>query len=155
MEGTDPALDGHIASLAVQLTLGAAVILTSVTIQMMFLVTGEPVLLRAVRRWRIVTRFQSGLLTGLVVLWFFLAICIQCWLWALLFYALGTMETLEEALYFATVTFTTLGYGDVVIEGHWRLLSAFCAANGIIIIGLTTAIVFLAVQIIFGFRTGR
>jgi hypothetical protein len=40
--------------------------------------------------------------------------------------------THEQAFYFSTVTYTTLGYGDVVMEGGWRLLATFEAANGII-----------------------
>ena len=38
-----------------------------------------------------------------------------------------TLSTFEEAIYFSTVTFASLGYGDVVIDGHWRLLSAIQA----------------------------
>jgi hypothetical protein len=87
-----------------------------------------------------------------VVLWFFLSVCLQCWLWAALLLQLGALGSLEEALYFATVTFTTLGYGDIVLGQDWRLLGAFAAVNGTIIIGWTTAMVFLAVQEIYGTR---
>jgi hypothetical protein len=87
-----------------------------------------------------------------VVLWFFLSVCLQCWAWAGLLLRLGALESFEEALYFATVTFTTLGYGDIVLGPDWRLLGAFAATNGTIIIGWTTAMVFLAVQHIYGDR---
>lgn len=85
-----------------------------------------------------------------VVIWFFLSICLQCWAWAGLFLWLGALDSFEEALYFATVSFTTLGYGDIVLGPDWRLLGAFAATNGTIIIGWTTAMVFLAVQGIYG-----
>lgn len=85
-----------------------------------------------------------------VVLWFFLSLCVQCWLWGGLLLALGAFGALETALYFATVTFTTLGYGDVVLGPDWRLLGAFAATNGTLIIGWTTAMVFLAAQRIYG-----
>ena len=81
-----------------------------------------------------------------VVLWFFLAICVECWLWAGLFLGLGAVPDFETALYFATVTYSTLGYGDVVLGEDWRLLSAFAAANGAIVFGWTTALVFLVAQ---------
>jgi hypothetical protein len=84
------------------------------------------------------------------VLWFFLSLCLQCWVWAALLLALGAFATLEAALYFAVVTFTTLGYGDLVLGADWRLLGAFAAVNGAVIIGWTTAMVFLAVQRIYG-----
>ena len=44
------------------------------------------------------------------------------------------------------VTFTTLGYGDVLLDEEWRLLASFEAANGIIIFGWTTAIIIAIVQ---------
>ena len=44
------------------------------------------------------------------------------------------------------VTFTTLGYGDIVLPDRWRLLSSFEAANGIIMFGWTTAVVMYVVQ---------
>ena len=47
------------------------------------------------------------------------------------------------------VTYTTLGYGDVVLIERWRLLSSFEATNGIIMFGWTTAIVIAAVQRIY------
>jgi hypothetical protein len=95
-------------------------------------------------------QLRQALTIVAVVLWFFLSICVQCWAWAALFLWLGALGSVEEALYFATVTFTTLGYGDIVLGRDWRLLGAFAATNGTIIIGWTTAMVFLAVQQIYG-----
>jgi hypothetical protein len=40
------------------------------------------------------------------------------------------------------VSFTTLGYGDIVLGEGWRLLASFEAANGIILFGWTTALIF-------------
>jgi hypothetical protein len=94
---------------------------------------------------------QAGTIVA-VVLWFFLSLCLQCWVWAALLLRLGALGSLEEALYFATVSFTTLGYGDILLGPEWRLLGAVAAANGTIIIGWTTAMVFLAVQEIYRAR---
>ena len=44
------------------------------------------------------------------------------------------------------VTFTTLGYGDIVLDENWRLLASFEAATGIIMFGWTTAIVLASLQ---------
>ena len=52
----------------------------------------------------------------------------------------------EEALYFSTVTYTTLGYGDVILDERWRLLGSFEAANGIVMFGWTTALIFVAIR---------
>jgi hypothetical protein len=87
-----------------------------------------------------------------VVLWFFFAICLQCWFWCILLLKLGAFDSMEESLYFATVSFTSLGYGDIVLGEDLRLLGAFCAANGALIIGWTTALIYLAVERTYGLR---
>lgn len=74
-----------------------------------------------------------------VVIWLLGAISVAIWIWAGLFLLLGVFSTLEPALYFSAVTFTTLGYGDLVIGSEWRLLSGIVAANGLILFSLTTA----------------
>lgn len=101
------------------------------------------------------TNFSKALVIVIVVLWFFLSICVQCWAWSGLLLWLKAFRSLEEALYFSTVTFTTLGYGDIVLGPDWRLLGAFAATNGAIIIGWTAAIIFVAVQRVFEFSPGR
>ena len=130
-----------------QLLIGMAAIAASVVIHAAFMLAagrlrrrGAPLPRRPLR--------QAATIVA-VVLWFFLSVCLQCWAWAVLLLRLGALGTLEEALYFATVTFTTLGYGDIVLGPDWRLLGAFAATNGTIIIGWTTAMVFLAVQEIY------
>lgn len=71
---------------------------------------------------------------------------VQMALWALLFLLLGEFEDFTAALYFSGVTFATLGYGDVVLSQHWRLLSPLEAANGILMFGVSTAIMTAAVM---------
>ncbi|MGB0720447.1 MAG: potassium channel family protein [Bdellovibrionales bacterium] len=72
----------------------------------------------------------------------FSAHIVQIWIWALLYLYVGALPDLEESLYFSTSTFTTVGYGDVVITKGWRLLSSFQAANGFILFGWSTAFIF-------------
>jgi voltage-gated potassium channel Kch len=79
----------------------------------------------------------------------FLASAVEAGLWAATYLALGAIPGVERAMYFSTVTYTTLGYGDVVMEERWRLLSALEAANGIIMFGWTTALIFAAVQVVY------
>lgn len=61
-----------------------------------------------------------------------------------------SLHTFEEATYFATVTFASLGYGDIVISGPWRLLSAIQAMNGLLVFGWSTALLFAVVERIWG-----
>ena len=68
------------------------------------------------------------------------SISISVWLWALCLLGLGVFHEAETSVYFALVSFTTLGFGDIVLEKQWRILSGMMAANGLLIFGLTTAV---------------
>jgi choline-glycine betaine transporter len=54
--------------------------------------------------------------------------------------------SIEEAVYFSFVTFTTLGYGDITLSEGFRVLSGIQALNGIILVGWSTAMIFSVVQ---------
>jgi hypothetical protein len=87
-------------------------------------------------------------LGSVVLLMFFLSL-VEVSAWAAVYLMGGAFQEIETALYFSTVTFTTLGYGDVLLAENWRLVAAFEAANGIIIFGLTTAVVVATVQRVY------
>ena len=72
-------------------------------------------------------------------LWIIGIMTVGVWLWAGLFLFLGVFDTLEPAVYFSLVSFTTLGYGDVILPHEWRLLGGMCAANGFMTFGLLVA----------------
>ena len=55
-------------------------------------------------------------------------------------------KSFEDATYFSTVTFTSLGYGDIVLVGAWRMLSAFQAMTGLLVFGWSTALLFTVVE---------
>lgn len=76
----------------------------------------------------------------------FLIHTIEIWLWAALYIVLGQFDEMQRALYFSTVTFTTLGYGDITLSDRWQLLSSLEAANGIILFGVSTAFAFAAMR---------
>lgn len=66
--------------------------------------------------------------------------------WAGAYIALGEFDAIEPAVYFSNVTYTTVGYGDIVLSPGRRLLASFEATNGILMFGWTTAVVIAAVQ---------
>ena len=84
-----------------------------------------------------------------VVILMFLVLLMEVLVWASTYLALNAIQGFERAFYFSMVTFTTLGYGDVVLAEQWRLLGSFEAANGIIMFGWTTAIVIAAIRNIY------
>jgi hypothetical protein len=59
--------------------------------------------------------------------------------WAVTFLAVGAFDTLEPAVYFALVSFTTAGFGDITLAPDWRLLSGLTTANGFLMFGWSTA----------------
>jgi hypothetical protein len=67
---------------------------------------------------------------------------IEIWLYASAYLAVGALSDLETALYFSTTSFTTLGYGDIVLDRRWRLLGAIEGANGLLLFGWSTASLF-------------
>lgn len=64
---------------------------------------------------------------------------IEIWSYAALYLALHAFRDLEEALYFSTVTYSSIGYGDVLLPHAWRILGAIEGAVGIIMLGWSTA----------------
>ncbi len=82
-------------------------------------------------------------MTG-IVLGVFLCHIISIWSWAALLLVLDihALKTLEESLYFALVSYTTIGYGDITLDQNWRLLGAFAGANGVMLLGWSTAFLY-------------
>lgn len=64
---------------------------------------------------------------------------VEIWAYAGLYQAVGAIPDFESALYFSTVTYSTLGYGDILLDSDWRILGAVEAANGLVLLGWSTA----------------
>lgn len=60
--------------------------------------------------------------------------------WATTLLWLRIFGSFGEAFYFALVSYTTVGYGELLPPEHWRVLGAMAAANGFINIGLLTTL---------------
>jgi voltage-gated potassium channel Kch len=67
-------------------------------------------------------------------------------LWAVLFMMLGEFSGFGSAYYHSAVNYTTLGYGDVIMSSSWRLLGALEAADGMLMFGVSIAIIFTVIQ---------
>lgn len=87
-------------------------------------------------------RYWKIPLLVMAVLGTFSAHIVQIWLWAVFYMFIGVMPDFEEALYFSTSSFTTVGFGDVFLDKEWRLVSSFQSANGFILFGWSTAFIF-------------
>jgi len=93
--------------------------------------------------------FAKAFRVSAIITMMFIVTVFEALLWALVYWGKGAIDTLEQAMYFSMVTYTTLGYGDIVLDQQWRLLSSFEAANGIIMFGWTTSIVIAYLQHVY------
>jgi hypothetical protein len=67
-------------------------------------------------------------------------------LWAIVFVLCGAITTFETAFYFSAVNYTALGYGDLILSSPWRILGPLEAINGLLLIGLSTAGMFVVLN---------
>jgi hypothetical protein len=136
-----------------KLATGMGMMVVTIIIHALFMVGGVKV-----ARWRrsrfgdVGKEMVKVVLLSALTVWMFLAIVLEAGLWALLYLfnpLITALPDLETAFYFSMVTFTTLGFGDVVLTGQWRTLASIQAANGVIIFGWTTALIFYFIQHIY------
>lgn len=105
---------------------------------------------RAIRSERSVERLRHidplsprGVLFTLgLVLSIFVLHGIEIWLFAGLYLALGAFSGLEDALYYSTISYTTVGYSDVNVADDWRLIGPFQSILGMVMLGWSTAFFF-------------
>ena len=123
-----------------QILIGAGLLLATTIISVSALLLVEIVLTRR-REWLLKPPHTIKMVTLLcgAVVWFLLIISAAVWIWAIAFLGLGLFETAEEAVYFSIVSFTTLGFGDVLLPKEWQLLSGMASINGLLMIGFQTA----------------
>ena len=95
-------------------------------------------------------KLGGTLIVALFVFLMFVASVLEALIWALVYVDQQAIADLSTALYFSMVTFTTLGYGDIVLENEWRLVASFQASVGLIMFGWTTALVVNVVDDVFG-----
>jgi len=133
--------------MARQLLIGSALVIATVFVHAL----ATSLLLPTLRRlqpgsWKPRGRLTEMNIVAILVLLLFLTAVVEVALWAVVYVQVGALVGFEEALYFSMVTFTTLGYGEIVLMERWRLLASFEAATGIIMFGWTTAIILAAIQ---------
>ena len=74
---------------------------------------------------------------------------IQTSLWAVYYYTQNLFSDFETSLYFSMVSFTTLGYGDVLLPKKWRLLGVVEGFSGVLLCGISTAFIFAVINAVF------
>jgi voltage-gated potassium channel len=70
--------------------------------------------------------------------------------WAMFFVLVGGLPDFESAAYFSLTSYTTVGYGDVVLPEPWRLLGPIEAAVGVLMLGWSTGILVTVIGVVYG-----
>jgi Ion channel len=110
---------------------------------------GFDVLLRAMVRsdalaksgFRPVTRWVIGL-----TCWLTLIHLAEISVWGLFYFWQDCLPDAESAFYFSGVTYTSLGYGDLMLPKSWRMLAPLETLTGILMCGLSTGFFFAVVS---------
>jgi len=66
--------------------------------------------------------------------------------WGLFYWWQKCLPDAESSFYFSAVTYTTVGYGDLVLPQEWRLVGAVEGLTGILMCGLSTGLFFAVVS---------
>jgi len=82
-------------------------------------------------------RLMSGLL---------LLHLLEVGIWAGAFLLCGILPDFETSFYFSLTSYTTVGYGDVLLPVNWRLIGPIEAAVGVLMLGWSTGFIVAAVQ---------
>lgn len=92
---------------------------------------------------------SARILVG-VASWIVLAHLLEIGLWAAAYVAIGALPDFDDALYFSEITYTTVGYGDVLLSREWHLLSGIEGLTGILMAGWSTAFLFVVLSRLVG-----
>lgn len=140
------AVDGHqvlSATFDEQLAIGAGMIALCVLIHGIGLFTLRRTLLGQHPEQRFANieplSLRGTAFTLLAVLSIILIHFVEVWLFAFLYDYLRALPTFRDALYFSTISYSTIGYNDASIADEWRMIAALEGMLGVILLGWSTA----------------
>ena len=81
-----------------------------------------------------------------LAIWMVVCHLVEIGVWAVVYAWSGAMPDSQSALYFSAVTYTTTGYGDLVLSSDWRMIAGIEALTGILMCGWSTAFFFAAIS---------
>ena len=77
---------------------------------------------------------------------------IETGIWAVFYFWNNLFPDYETALYFSLGSYSTIGYGDVVLSQRWRLLGGIEGISGVLLCGLSGAFIFAVVNVLYQTR---
>jgi ion channel len=108
--------------------------------------TGIAVLMRGFMRWHVLRPkgvWPVSRLLLRMIWWLILLHLAEIAIWGVFYLWRGCLPNAEAAFYFSGVTYTTLGYGDLVLVRPWRLLAPIEGLIGVLMCGLSAGYFFV------------
>ena len=134
-------------ALLAPLTVGAGATLCTIVIHGLVLIAVVHFIRREERLAFVGVNFWIDVVIVALVASFGLAAhLVEIAVWAVLFMGCGEFRDFATAYYHSAVNYTTLGYGDLIMSARWRMLGPLEAANGMVMFGVTTAMVIGVIQ---------
>jgi hypothetical protein len=133
-------------AILIPLAVGAIAVLGTIFIRALALVATIYLVRYEERRGRVGAALRIDLAIIVLVIFFaFVAHLIEIALWAGVFVICGEFPEFQTAYYHSAVNYTTLGYGDLIMTPSWRLLGPLEAADGALMFGVSTAMIFAVI----------
>ncbi len=127
-------------SLMHQIVWGSVFLGLCMLLQVACLALSIPVLIRTMRRMAgLNPALQITITLSVALMLVVLALSIQIWIWSLVWVGYGVLPDWNSAVYFSLVTFTTVGYGDIVLPPEARIFAGLGGVTGVLGFGLSTA----------------
>lgn len=138
-------------TLAQQILWGSAFLGVCVVVQVTFMgVAAHIMVLIGARLRRIGRSIHVSSLLAIALTAIIGALTAQVWIWAWIYIRYDILADLNSAVYFSLVTFTSLGYGDIVLGPELRIFAAFGSVTGLLAFGLSTAFMVASMSRRFG-----
>ena len=137
----------HQVAILIPLAVGASAVACTIIIRALAVIAT----VNFIRRERRLGRVGAGFLIDLSIVALAISVAlvahlIEIAIWAVLFLVCGQFSDFGTAYYHSAVNYTTLGYGDVIMAPSWRMLGPLEAANGMLMFGVSTAIIFAVIH---------
>jgi hypothetical protein len=137
----------HRIAILIPLVVGAVAVLCTIFIHALALIATVNFVRHERRLGRAGTSFWIDVaIVGLAMSFGLVAHLIEIALWAVLFEICGEFSEFGTAYYHSAVNYSTLCYGYLIMTPAWRLLGPLEAANGMLMFGVSTAMIFAVIQ---------
>ena len=137
----------HQTAILLPILVGALAGLCTILVHAMALIASVKLFRRERKRGIAGSGFLPDLgIAVLTITFALIAHLVEIALWAALFVMCGEFKSLAIAYYHSAVNYTTLGYGDLIMTPSWRLLGPLEAADGALMFGVSTAMIFAIAQ---------